>query len=43
LQELAVFAVYMHGTKKGVSSAANRMKMAGEQLIKDLAAAYHLQ
>ena len=43
LQELAIFAVYLHGTKKGMATAAEQMRMAGDQLIKDLQAAYHLQ
>ena len=43
LQELAVFAVYMHGTKKGMVTTADQMRMAGDQLIKYLQAAYHLQ
>lgn len=43
LQELAVFTVYMHGTKKGMVTASNELRTAGGQLIKDLEAAYHLQ
>ena len=43
LQELAVFAVYIHGTKKGVVNAAEQMKVAGEQLIKELQKEYNLQ
>ena len=43
LQELAIFTVYMHGTKKGVVSAAEGMRMAGDQLIKDLETEYHLK
>src|SRR5947208_1546773 len=33
LQELAVFAVYMHGTKKGVLDTDEKMKQAGSELI----------
>ena len=43
LQELAIFTVYMHGTKKGVVSASEGMRMAGDQLIKDLETEYHLK
>lgn len=43
LQELAVFAVYLHGTKKGMATATEQMRMEGDQLIKDLQAEYHLQ
>ena len=42
LRDLAVFAVYIHGTKKGVLEAANEMKKAGALLISKLQSAYHL-
>ncbi len=43
LQELAVFAVYMHGTKKGVLDTDEKMKQAGSQLIDYLQKEYHLK
>ena len=43
LQELAIFTVYMHGTKKGVVCASEGMRMAGDQLIKDLETEYQLK
>jgi hypothetical protein len=43
LQELSVFAVYMHGTKKGVLTAAEELKIAGNELIGYLQKQYHLE
>src|SRR5579875_711857 len=43
LQELSVFAVYMHGTKKGVLDADEKMKQAGAALIDFLQKEYHLK
>jgi polyphosphate kinase len=43
LQELSVFAVYMHGTKKGVLDADEKMKQAGAELIDFLKKEYHLK
>jgi hypothetical protein len=43
LQELSVFAVYMHGTKKGVLDADEKMKKSGEELIHFLQEKYHLK
>ncbi|HVX27398.1 MAG TPA: hypothetical protein VHB70_13700 [Parafilimonas sp.] len=43
MQELSVFAVYMHGTKKGVLDADERMKEAGADLINFLKEEYHLK
>ena len=42
IQELSVFTVYMHGTKKGVLDADDRMKQAGAALIVFLQKEYHL-
>lgn len=43
LQELSVFAVYMHGTKKGVLSSDEEIKKAGYELIQYLQKEYHLR
>ena len=43
LQELSVFAVYMHGTKKGILSADTEIKKSGEELIGYLEKEYHLK
>ncbi len=43
MQELSVFAVYMHGTKKGVLDADEVMKRSGEELIDYLQKEYHLK
>jgi hypothetical protein len=43
LQELSVFAVYMHGTKKGILGADEEIKMAGAELIEYLQKEYHLE
>ena len=42
LKELSVFAVYMHGTKKGVLNAEEEMKNAGKALINFLQKEYNL-
>ena len=39
--ELAVFSVYMHGTKKGILGADEGLKSAGAELIKYLQKEYH--
>ncbi|MBC7587075.1 MAG: hypothetical protein H7178_01855 [Chitinophagaceae bacterium] len=43
LQELSVFSVYMHGTKKGVLGADEELKIAGAELIEYLQKEYHLE
>ena len=43
LQELSVFAVYMHGTKKGVLRVDKELKIAGAELIEYLQKEYHLE
>ena len=43
LQQLSIFAVYMHGTKKGVLNADEKLKTAGAELIKYLQNEYHLK
>jgi hypothetical protein len=43
LQELAVFMVYMHGTKKGILTSDEELKMAGSNLIDYLQKEYHLE
>ncbi len=43
LQELSVFTVYMHGTKKGVMAADEELKIAGAGLIEYLQKEYHLK
>jgi polyphosphate kinase len=43
MEELSVFAVYMHGTKKGVLDADEKMKKSGEELIGFLQKEYHLK
>lgn len=42
LQELAVFAVYLHGTKSGIMGADQKIKDAGADLIAYLQKTYHL-
>jgi hypothetical protein len=42
LQELSVFSVYMHGTKRGILGAAEQLKIAGAELIEYLQKEYHL-
>ena len=42
LQELSVFSVYMHGTKKGVLGTDEELKIAGAELIEYLQGEYHL-
>ena len=43
LQELAVFSVYMHGTKKGILGNDEALKIAGAELIEYLQKEYHLK
>jgi hypothetical protein len=43
LQELSVFSVYMHGTKKGVLGTDEELKIAGTELIEYLQMEYHLE
>jgi hypothetical protein len=43
LQELSVFTVYMHGTKKGVLTTDEQLKTAGAELIEYLQKEYHLE
>ena len=42
LQELSVFSVYMHGTKKGILGVCEKLKIAGAELIGYLQKQYHL-
>ena len=42
LQELSVFSVYLHGTKKGMLSATEELKTTGEELLQYLQEEYHL-
>ena len=42
LQELSVFAVYLHGTKKGILGSDIKLKSAGTELIKYLEHEYQL-
>lgn len=43
LQELSVFSVYLHGTKKGILGADEALKIAGVELIEYLQKEYHLE
>jgi hypothetical protein len=43
LQELEAFAVYMHGTKKGILGNDGTLQTAGAQLISYLQKEYHLE
>ena len=43
LQELSVFSVYMHGTKKGILGVDEDLKIAGAELIEYLQEEYHLE
>ena len=43
LQELSVFSVYMHGTKKGILANAAILKTSGAELIEYLQKEYHLE
>ena len=43
LQELSVFSVYMHGTKKGIAGTAEELKVAGAELIEYLKKEYRLK
>jgi hypothetical protein len=42
LQELSIFSVYIHGTKKGILGAAEELKTDGAGLIEYLQNEYHL-
>lgn len=42
IQELSVFAVYMHGSKEGVIGSSVTLKAAGIELIKFLQDEYHI-
>ena len=43
LQQLSVFSVYMHGTKKTIINTDDDLKIEGEVLIKYLQKVYHLE
>ena len=43
LQELSVFSVYMHGTKKGILVVAEQLKIASAELMEYLQKEYHLE
>ena len=43
LQEFSVFAVYLHGTKKGIIGKDEELKIAGAELIDYLQKEYHLE
>jgi hypothetical protein len=43
LQELSIFAVYMHGTKKGILATDEALKIAGAELLDYLKKEYHLK
>ncbi len=43
LQELSVFSVYMHGTKKGILGNDEALKITGAELIEYLKKEYHLK
>ena len=43
LQQLSVFSVYMHGTKKGILGGAKELKTAGSELLEYLEKEYHLE
>jgi len=43
LQELSVFSVYMHGTKKGILGVDEELKIAGLELVEYLQKEYHLE
>ena len=42
LQQLSVFSVYMHATKKGIVAASEELKISGTELIEYLQKEYHL-
>jgi hypothetical protein len=42
LQELSIFSVYMHGTKKGILNTDEELKIVGKELIEYLQKEYHL-
>jgi hypothetical protein len=43
LQELSIFSVYMHGTKKGILGSSEEIKAKGAELIGYLQKEYHLE
>ena len=43
LQELSVFSVYMHGTKKGIITASEELNVEGAVLLEYLQKEYHLE
>jgi len=43
LQELSVFSVYMHGTKKGIRAVTEQLKNVGTELIEFLQREYQLK
>ena len=43
LEQLSVFSVYMHGTKKTIINTDDDLKIEGEVLIKYLQKVYHLE
>ena len=43
LQELSIFSVYMHGTKKGILATDEELEIAGKELIGYLQKEYHLE
>ena len=43
LQELSIFSVYMHGTKKGILATDEELKIVGKELIGYLQKEYHLE
>jgi hypothetical protein len=43
LQELSVFSIYMHGTKKGILGVDEELKIAGSELIEYLQREYRLE
>src|SRR5436190_17921483 len=43
LQELSVFSVYMHGTKKGILGVDEELKITGAELMEYLQKEYHLK
>jgi hypothetical protein len=43
LQQLSVFAVYLRGTKKGITGAGEEVKLAGAELLNFLQKEYHLE
>ena len=43
LQELSIFAVYIHGTRKGIIGNSEQIKAQGIELLKYLEKQYHLE